>query len=160
MFSPLVAASRACASALPEHGYTLGFSGAWVSGAGDTPGGAMLGGDFAYFLDHFWLSAGTRLRLESDAVGAVYPYVEVGGWYLVNLGLGYSLGIAGDRSPWSNAHLFVGLPIPLTTEGTWMLPYVEPYYRPMLGDGVVVHELGVLIKGLLLWGEPSQPNRP
>jgi len=157
----LVPASLARADAMPaplEQAPTLGLSGAWVSGADDTPGGAMLGVDFAYFYEHYWASAGTRLRLESDGVGAIYPYVEAGAWYLVNVGLGYSLGLADGRKPWSNVHLFVGVPIPLATEGTWILPYVEPYYRPMLGDGVVVHEVGVLIKGVLLSEDVSTSN--
>ena len=149
-FAPSSSARADAVPAPPEQAFTAGFSGAWVSGADDTPGGAMLGVDVAYFYEHYWLSAGTRLRLESDAVGAVYPYVEAGLWYLANVGLGYSLGIADGRNPWSNVHLFVGVPIPLSSSGTWILPYVEPYYRPMLGDGVVVHEVGVLIKGVLL----------
>ena len=147
----LVAPSDASATVKPpEEGVALGPSVAWVSGADDTPGGVMLGVDLAYFLGYFWVSAGTRLRLESDAVGAVYPYVEAGGWLLLNLGVGYSLGISNDRSPWSNAHLFVGVPIPVPSEGKSLVPFVEPYYRPMLGDGVVVHEVGVLFKGLML----------
>jgi hypothetical protein len=109
----------------------------------------MLGLDLSLFVEHVWLSAGTRMRVESDAVGAVYPYVEAGGWKLVNLGVGYSLGVASGRSVWHNVHLFLGVPIPLGSSGP-LLPFVEPYYRPMLGDGVVVHEVGVLVKVALL----------
>lgn len=157
----LASPGRARADALPslpESGFSAGPSVAWVSGAQHTPGGLMLGLDLALFVDHVWLSAGTRLRVESDAVGAVYPYVELGGWYLVNFGAGYTLGVASGRAVWHNVHLFLGVPIPLGTSGP-ILPYVEPYYRPMLGDGVVVHEVGVLVKGALVGYEDDERDR-
>ena len=158
----LLCASPAHADALPSpphHAATLGPSVAWVSGAEHTSDGVMLGVDLAYFVERVWWSVGTRLRLEPDGLGAAYPYVEAGGWLLVNLGVGYSLGLESGRSAWHNAHVFLGVPIPLGTSGP-ILPYIEPYYRPMLGDGVVVHEVGVLLKGALVSERSYVRRRP
>ncbi len=93
----------------------------------------------------FWASAGARYVF-SDRPMTV-PYVELGTWFLLNLGLGYSVVVRRDEDLPHHLHLFVGLPIPLPLgRKTFML--FEPYYRPalQLGQGFGFHELGGLVK--------------
>jgi hypothetical protein len=144
----------------PEHAIALGPSAAWAVGVDDAPNGPMLGLDFVYVRRVFWGTAGTRLQLVEGSVGAVYPYVEAGLWMLLfNFGIGYSLGLGEARNARSNFHIFWGLPIPLFEENRW-LPYVEPYFRPMYSGDSTVLEVGVLVKWLLLWQNPSQRRKP
>ena len=97
----------------------------------------------------FWISAGIRSPMAPESTG-VMPYVEIGGWWVVSLGVGYSVGF-GRRLALHNVNGFMRGLIPLAEVGDTLL-FLEPYYRPNIGfhgDHIEVsHELGILVKYL------------
>jgi len=94
-----------------------------------------------------WFSAGCRFMTAGEAL--VMPYAEVGGWLLLNLGVGYSAAAGGPEARGRHFfHLFVGAPLLLTLLVDDLPVLVEPYWRPMLGEQTL-HEVGMLIKYIL-----------
>jgi hypothetical protein len=129
--------------------FVLGPSLATAPGEGQRSG--FLGGvDATLTVSFGWMSLGARAR--PGERWNVYPYAEIGVWFVVNVGVGYSLGVGPDI-PLHNWHWFVGLPVPIGALGDADIPmfFVEPYYRPTmsLADPThrsTLHELGLLVK--------------
>jgi len=127
--------------------FTLGPSLAYAPGDGQRSG-FLAGADATITAGFGWGSLGARVR--PGETWNAYPYVEVGVWFVVNFGVGYSLGLGPDASP-QNWHWFVGLPIPLGSLGSSDHPllFIEPYYRPTMSiddPSPTLHELGLLVK--------------
>jgi hypothetical protein len=129
----------------------------------------------------FWLTLGLRSAFQPEATHFL-PFVEAGAYLLVNVGVGYSVGISrairddttASGVPRHNVHLFIGLPIPLNFGGPadrqrrtqrahrgWRDLFqhglfLEPYYRPSWGRGGGhegwSHEVGLLLKYHWGWG--------
>jgi len=151
----LAALERADAS--NDHFVVLGPSVGFATG-GDLETAALLSVDLSYafmtseparsFIPNikhlFWLSGGCRFLFQEEHI--YLPYVEVGGWWILNLGVGYTAAVNGPEALGDHFfHAFVGapLPVPLLFEKIPLL--VEPYYRPAFGERVL-HEAGLLIK--------------
>jgi hypothetical protein len=136
-----------------ETGMAVGPSTAWVHWAGGNH--LMMGGDFTLAYEFLWASMGARANV--DGPRFVVPYVEVGGWFLANTGLGYSIAFRpGGRTHF--VHGFLGVPVPVPGLECGLI--LEPYYRPSLlisgGPFSVGHEAGLLIK---LWAWESRGGR-
>lgn len=135
----------------PDNLFLIGPSLSGAPGEG-TRSGFLAGVDATLTATLFWGSVGARTELGEP--WNVYPYVETGLWFLVNFGVGYSVGL-GREAPRHNWHWFVGLPIPLSLgseEGSSFGGVIlEPYYRPMMdldpkSPAPTLHELGLLMK--------------
>ena len=135
----------------PDNLFLIGPSLAGAPGEGSRAG-FLAGADATLTATLFWGSIGARTRLGEP--WNVYPYVETGLWFLVNFGVGYSVGLGHD-APRHNWHWFVGIPIPLSLgseEGSsFGGVLLEPYYRPTMDldpthAQPTLHELGVLMK--------------
>ena len=126
--------------------FALGPSLAYAPGDGQRSG-FLAGADATITAGFGWGSLGARVRPGEN--WNVYPYVEAGVWFVVNFGVGYSLGLGPETAP-QNWHWFVGLPIPLGSIGEDdPLFFVEPYYRPTMSiddPSPTLHELGLLVK--------------
>jgi hypothetical protein len=126
--------------------FTLGPSLAYAPGEGQRSG-FLAGTDATITAGFGWGSLGARVRPGES--WNVYPYVEAGVWFVVNFGVGYSLGLGPKTAP-QNWNWFVGLPIPLGAIGEdEPLFFLEPYYRPTMSIDAsfpTLHELGLLAK--------------
>jgi hypothetical protein len=124
----------------------VGPSAAWarVEGRSDFAYGI----DFTYFTQlkrafppYFWATAGVRAASTSGPI-VVLPYAEMGTWFFLNMGFGYSAALRADTVT-HYAHLFVGLPL-------FPRPIIEPYYRPAFrlagAQAPTIHEVGLLLK--------------
>ena len=141
-----------CLTALPARAtdqpqITYGPSAGYLWSAGPTVGVDVTW--IPYERDTWWLSGGVRGALPKERALAL-PYVEAGGYFLLNLGVGATMAAGGGHGTSALGHLFLGLPIGNdTNEDTF---YIEPYYRPaygtMLGQTGFQHEVGLLVK----WG--------
>lgn len=134
--------------------FTIGPSVAYSRNLHDKHGLA-LGLDTTIAVEYTWLSVGFRSNVVDDA-RVFSPYVEAGGWFLVNLGAGYNYNTLIEDDPVHGFHLFLGLPIG-TTEGLGFM--VEPYYRPGWAFGsktVFVQEVGVMAKFVLGFGKTKR----
>jgi hypothetical protein len=130
---------------LPEHGVGVGATVAYGH-ARDLDGGLLVGVDAAAAYRIFWAGAGARVfePFEPDE-RKVLPYLEVGLWVLVNIGVGYTVDVnSGDTSA-SGPHFFIGVPLPFT-EGFDGFLYAEPYYRATYADVGTLHEGGAFLK--------------
>ncbi len=90
-----------------------------------------------------WTSFGLKQVISSKDNFPVICYGEIGGYYFINAGVGYSYPLKKYDSG-KGAHLFLGIPLPLFDSGL----FVEPYGRVMLkrkGE----REYGILIKYFL-----------
>jgi len=132
---------------LPENDVSVGFGQAWMFHGDDS--GLVLSIDFTYMPTFiFWASGGAKVLMHDGEAG-LFPYVEGGAWFGGNIGLGYSVRAAGQGGARHNAHIFVGIPIPITDVRHLGMVFVEPYYRPCFAFGdefSVGHEVGLLIK--------------
>lgn len=110
------------------------------------PNGLMHGVDVTYSPGSFklplWLSLGVRsfenLRANDRTL---YPYTEVGFWFFINVGVGYSASVSGPEDDSSGFHWFLGVPLLVAQH-----LYVEPYYRVMYDRSDALNELGFLVK--------------
>ncbi|MCP4679046.1 MAG: hypothetical protein GY854_26865 [Deltaproteobacteria bacterium] len=137
----------------PTNGITLGPSAGWVGG-GPVESATAVGLEASYFHQivfplYFWVSGGGRLWIEDNNL-PVLPYIETGlGILLLNLGVGYSIGLNTPGSPSHNIHVFVGLNAPIWSPAKLHVFFIEPYYRPswnISGGGQVSHEVGGILK--------------
>ena len=90
-----------------------------------------------------WTSIGLKQVISSKDNHPFIFYGEIGGYYLVNAGVGYSYPLKKYDNG-KGAHLFLGIPLPLFDSGL----FIEPYGRVMLkrkGE----REYGVMIKYFL-----------
>lgn len=90
-----------------------------------------------------WTSFGLKQVISSKDNFPVICYGEIGGYYFINAGVGYSYPLK-KYDDGKGAHLFLGIPFPLFDSGL----FIEPYGRVMLkkkGE----REYGVLIKYFL-----------
>jgi hypothetical protein len=104
--------------------------------------------DLFHFM-HGWVSLGATSSIAPDQW--VAPYVELGLWLFVNVGVGYGLMNKGDG--WRHGpHLFAGLPITLGDGPTARHWVIEPYYRHYFSyhprSTERANEVGLLMK----WG--------
>jgi hypothetical protein len=141
-----------CLSALPARAadrpqITYGPSAGYLWSAGPT-----VGVDVTWIpceWETWWLSGGVRGALPKEHA-LVLPYVEAGGLFLLNLGVGATMASGGGHGTSALGHLFLGLPIGNDKNRDTF--YIEPYYRPaygtMLGQTGFQHEVGLLVK----WG--------
>jgi len=133
--------------------FSIGPSLGYVS-AKDQLSGTTYGLDLSYIFPSketaYWVSGGIRSVNTTNDYSI--SYVEAGGWFLANLGLGYSYSFGNPPVARNSIHGFIGIPIPLFGMSTQGRPgfYIEPYYRPTFGlDGEnksTTHEFGILIK--------------
>jgi hypothetical protein len=127
---------------VPHDEWSVGPSAAYVFHR-DSHGGVMYGVDIAYMPTlPVWVGGGLRAFESLRQVDrTLYPYVEVGAWLYMNVGVGYSLSTREPFGGASGVHVFLGFPFPIASR-----VFVEPYYRPLFAAPGVVHELGLLVK--------------
>lgn len=119
-----------------------------------------LGLDVTYSYSVLWGSLGARFLPDGEWVSL--PYGEVGLWLLANIGVGGTVVRGGTRSGQVAPHLFLGLPLPVSTakRNAFKRTLIfEPYYRPMWWEGSTLHEVGLLMK-IVAWGRDSKYDGP
>ncbi|MBN2436779.1 MAG: hypothetical protein JXK07_16075 [Spirochaetes bacterium] len=92
-----------------------------------------------------WTSVGFKQVISSKDNFPVICYGEMGGYYFINAGIGYSYPLEKYDNG-KGAHLFLGIPFPLPFFDSEL--FIEPYGRVMLkrkGE----REYGVMIKYFL-----------
>lgn len=100
----------------------------------------------------FWIGASARRRTGDEAREPWAFDLEVGTWYMVNVGLGGTAILTHDGRWVPAAHAFVDVPIPvvqpflLEEDMILLLPYVRPSYRFEGGDDPWGWEAGVALK--------------
>lgn len=141
---------------IEDHNLVIGpsLAAAAVAGAETQP---SFGLDVTYSYSILWASLGARFIAGDEWVSL--PYGEVGVWLLANVGAGCTVIQGGPRSGDVAPHLFVGLPIPISTaaRNKFRTIVLEPYYRPAWWEGNALHEVGLLLK-VIAWGRKSRPD--
>jgi hypothetical protein len=142
-----------------DHNLIVGpsLAAAALSNEGDQ---VALGLDVTYSYSVLWGSLGARFLPGSEWVSL--PYGEVGLWLLANIGVGCTVVQGGTRSGQVAPHLFLGLPLPVSTakRNSFKRTLIfEPYYRPMWWEGSTLHEVGLLMK-IVAWGRDSKYDGP
>jgi hypothetical protein len=88
----------------------------------------------------WWMSfgGGSCKNIDSDST---VIYSEMGFYWLLNVGFGYTTGVEKLTSP----HVFIGAPIPIPLIRDKAFPFIEPYVRKHFGAQKAV-EYGIQFK--------------
>jgi hypothetical protein len=149
---PLFLTLAVIPSAATEYAIAIGPSFANTSQSGK-PSSSVSGLDLTYAINtdfpKIWFSGGLR-NISGNGEKISVPYLEMGIWCFVNIGIGYSrMDDGADRS--GNAiHLFLGAPVgwPISSGENGHAIIIEPYYRPtfpLYGDHNMMNEYGILL---------------